>query len=107
MIIKEIYLGRCKRLEIQGDINKLDLVRLSGHLDASREAASIEIDLTGVLFAGSDFLNFLVDLRNHRPEIARKVALYNPNEVITELLSMTQLDQVFAIHRDEVLKVVL
>jgi len=63
MILREIYLGQCKRLEIQGDINKLDLEQLSRHVAASREAAAIVLDLSGVLFAGSDFLNFLVDLR--------------------------------------------
>jgi anti-anti-sigma factor len=107
MKIREIYLGRAKRLEVQGDINKADLVQLHSVMEASAEAAAIELDLTGVLFAGSDFLNFLVDLRKHQPAVARKITLHNPNEVIAELLAMTQLDRVFAVHTDEVMNLVI
>jgi anti-anti-sigma regulatory factor len=101
MVIRPLHLVDCLRLEIEGDINKLDLKQLQMQLELCGHAKSIELDLTAVIFAGSDFLNFLVNLRRRRPEIAARLEIINPNDVISELLEMTQLDRTYRVRHAE------
>jgi anti-anti-sigma factor len=86
-----------RTIRIYGDINKFELQGLKSNFADLKSLSELVVDLADVDFAGSDFLNLLLDIRHQYPNDYVKIVFLNPNELLQELFEMTGLDQVYRI----------
>jgi len=93
-------------VRIFGDINRFELTGLKQCLMDLKNLREAIVDLAEVDFAGTDFVNLLVEMKNSFPLDYHKIIIQNPNELVTELLALTQLDRLFKIHRTEAIPMV-
>jgi anti-anti-sigma regulatory factor len=90
---------KTRNIRVFGDLNRLELSMLEKCLRDLGGVDRVEIDLTEADFAGTDFINLLVEVRRRRPEDSAKIVFVNPNDLITELMTLTQLNLVYRIIR--------
>jgi len=86
-----------KTVRVFGDINRHELTSLKTELKEISSVKSFIVDLTEADFAGTDFINMLAELRRIYSPFIRRLTLRNPNELIQDLLDISQLSSVFAI----------
>jgi ABC-type transporter Mla MlaB component len=90
-----------KTVRVFGDINRHELLVLKAEFKELSALRSFILDLTEADFAGTDFVNLLAELRRVYSTIFSRVLIKNPNELIQDLLQISQLDKVVAISRVE------
>ena len=90
-----------KTVRVIGDINRNELAALRGEFKDLPLLKSLIVDLAEADFAGTDFINLLVELRRTYSTYIRKLILRNPNELIQDLLEISQMSRVLMIEITE------
>jgi anti-anti-sigma factor len=79
--------------------SELDLLEIEEEILGAVSASEILLDLSGLDYINSAFIALLLRIKNGKRLLNRKLVLVNPNEIVNEILSMTQLDRVFEIQK--------
>jgi anti-anti-sigma factor len=90
-----------KTVRVFGDINRNELAALKGEFKDLPLLKSLIVDLAEADFAGTDFINLLVELRRTYSTYIRKFIIRNPNELIQDLLDISQMSKLFMIEMTE------
>jgi len=101
MEIKSFVSGSVKVVLVEGEINRIHLKVLFDEFRFLHLFSEVLLDLTAVTFAGSTFVNLLSLLRSRHPVDFRKIKLINPSVGIRELLTLTQMDQLYPVFAEE------
>jgi len=92
-------------LDVTGEIRLGESAReLNLELDALLKDASVEgvvLQMENINYIDSTGLGELVGYLGRFRDSGKRLKLVNPNETVTKLLSLTKLDEVFKIYKDE------
>jgi anti-anti-sigma regulatory factor len=91
MKIKKQVSGREKNISVLGDIECTDILRLKKEMEDLPSYSKVLVDLSGVTFANSSFVNFLSGWRARNPLSADKVKWINPSGAVQRILSASGL----------------
>jgi anti-anti-sigma factor len=95
MEIKTERFENIKKIKIAGDIILSEIKTLKNEIEDIKNYPEIHFDLAEVNYANSSFLNFIISLKNEYP--GTKIKIYNPNDFLLELLSITGFKRFFEI----------
>jgi len=79
--------------------SEIGLAEIEKEILESLSASEILLDLSDMDYINSAFIGLLLRIKNERPTAYRKIKLVNPNEIVGEILSMTQVDRIFEIQK--------
>jgi anti-anti-sigma factor len=85
-------------IRIAGNIDRLHIDKLRQYLCDLRPYDKVDLDLAEVKFIDTAFINLLVELKNSTASAVRKIRLLNPDENISSLLQLCQLDKLYAVN---------
>jgi anti-anti-sigma regulatory factor len=91
MRIKKQVSGQEKNISVLGDIECADILRLKKEMEDLPSYSKVLVDLSGVTFANSSFVNFLTGWRARNPLSADKVKWVNPSGAVQRILSASDL----------------
>ncbi len=91
--------GQVKTIRVFGDINRNELNILRMEFADIVSAKKLLLDLSETDFAGTDFINFLVEMRHSYASQINKLSILNPNELIEDLLALSNLDKLILIEK--------
>lgn len=88
--------GTVKIIKPESELNLPDIEK---EILGCAPVAEMLLDLSGLDYINSAFIGLLLKIKNSHPSIFEKIKLVNPNEVVSEMLRITQLDQVLEIQK--------
>ena len=88
--------GTVKIIKPESEFNLPEIER---EIRDSPAVSEILLDLSGLDYINSAFIGLLLRIKNSDPSLFGKIKLVNPNEVVSEMLRITQLDQVLEIQK--------
>ncbi len=83
-----------KTIKITDSVNTLDVPKLKQALSDAARFSRVTLDLTETAFICTGFINLLVDLKNKVPGAHERIRLLNPNNLILELLDLTDITKI-------------
>lgn len=93
---------RTLRIRVHGDINRFELASLKRALSAASEMEEVVLDLSEVDFAGSDFINLLLEARHVDPDHFNRILVLNPTELVEELIDLSGLRPILRVVKTEI-----
>ena len=98
IIMKTIQMvhGTLKIIKPESELNLLEIEK---EIRGSSAVSEILLDLSGLDYINSAFIGLLLRIKNSDPSLFGKIRLVNPNEVVSQMLNITQLDQVLEIQK--------
>lgn len=99
MEIRIDQVGDVKKIKIAGDVILSEIKNLKNEFGDIENCSEMHFDLSEVNYANSSFLNFIIGLKNEHP--GTKIKIFNPNDFLLELLSITGFKRFFEIVTDK------
>jgi anti-anti-sigma factor len=97
MEIFELQNGKTKIIKVSGEMDFDRIEKFRKELEQIDLFIEVLIDLAGVTYVDSNFINLMIQIRNQRPFDYKKIKILNPNNLVTKVLTLNRLDSVYEI----------
>jgi anti-anti-sigma factor len=90
--------GSRKIIKLSGEINTEDIKTARDVLVDFKDFSEIVVDLSGVDYLGTRFINLMVQIRNQYPKECQAIKFINPNDCISETLNYLRLNELYTVY---------